>query len=121
MLYCNKLKHFFLLFIAGIFMQQHVQAQGCVDTIVSKQFNVENFGGTSFIGTNYQDSLGNLYLLGGRRFMTIPIDWKNTLVKFNPDKKIIWSKSYKGSIGFDDFTFVRRTIGQDKEHNLYFF
>ncbi len=121
MLYYNKLKHYFLLLIICIFIQQNAQAQGCVDTIISKQFDVQNFGGASFIGINYQDSLGNLYLLGGRRLMTIPNDWKNTLVKFDPNKKIIWSKSYQGSLGADDFTFVRRTIGQDKEYNLYFF
>ena len=123
MLYCNKLKHFFLLFIAGIFMQQNVQAQGCVDTIVSKQFDVENFGGTFWGGTNYQDSLGNLYLLGRRYTPPNPNqtgNLKNTLVKFGVDKKIIWSKSYQGSIGFDDFAVFRTTIGQDKDQNLYY-
>ena len=120
-MYLNaKSKAFFLFLIICFFANINARSQGCVDTIVSKQFNVENFGGTSFAGTNYQDSLGNLYLLGGRRGVGIPTDWKNTLVKFNPAKKIIWSKSYKGSISFDDFAFVRRMIGQDMEHNLYF-
>ena len=120
-MYLNtKSKTFFLFLIICFISKINARAQGCVDTIVSKQFNVENFGGTSFSGSNYQDSLGNLYLLGGRRGVGIPNDWKNTMVKFNSNKKIIWSKSYKGSIGFDDFAFVRRMIGQDKEHNLYF-
>lgn len=120
-MYLNtKSKAFCLLLTICFFVQIKARSQGCVDTIVSKQFNVENFGGTSFSGSSYQDSLGNLYLLGGRRFVSMPNDWKNTLVKFNPAKKIIWSKSYKGSLGFDDFAYVRRMIGQDKEHNLYF-
>ena len=119
MLYFNKLKYIFLVLIACIFLQQNVQAQGCVDTIISKQFDVENFGGTFWGNTNYQDGLGNLYLLGNRRTIT-PNNLKNTLVKFNANKKIIWSKSYPGSLGFDDFAAFRGTIGQDKDQNLYY-
>ncbi len=122
MLYFNKLKYIFLVLIACIFLQQNVQAQGCVDTIVSKKFDVENFGYTFWGGTNYQDSLGNLYLLGTKYTQATPSSTakiNSTLIKFNSDKKIIWSKNYPGSIGYDDFAFVRRIIGQDKDHNLY--
>ncbi|MGB4844025.1 MAG: gliding motility-associated C-terminal domain-containing protein [Ferruginibacter sp.] len=123
MLYFNKLKRFILLLIFCIFVHYHVQSQGCVDTIVSKQFDVENFGSTFWGGTNYQDSLGNLYLTGYRYIQANPpsiAQIKSTLIKFNADKKIIWSKNYPGSIGFDDFAFGRRIKGQDTGNNLYF-
>jgi gliding motility-associated-like protein len=122
MLHFNKLKLFFFLFISCIFVQSKAWSQGCIDTIVSKQFDVENFGGT-FGGTNYQDSLGNLYVLGNRFFpqnLPQPIVLKNTLIKFDRNKKIRWSKSYTGSVGYDDFAITRKVIGQDKDHNLYF-
>lgn len=104
-------------------MQQYAQAQGCVDTIISKQMNVENFGVTIWGGANYQDSLGNLYLLGSRYTMGNPSSSPkivSTLIKFDTSKKISWAKSYPGSTGYDDFSFVRRIFGQDKDHNLYF-
>ena len=123
MLYFKKLKRCILLLIFCVFVHYHVQSQGCVDTIVSKKFDVENFGNTFWGGTNYQDSLGNLYLLGSKYTQANPPTTAKiigTLIKFNADKKIIWSKSYPGSIGFDDFAFVRKTVGQDKDHDLYF-
>lgn len=52
MLYFNKLKGFLLQLISFIFAQQNTQAQGFVDTIILKQFNVENFGLTNWGGSN---------------------------------------------------------------------
>jgi len=123
MLHRNKLKCFFSLLISCICMQHNVEAQGCVDTIISKRLDVENFGVTIWGGANYQDSLGNLYLLGSRYTQASPpLTAKiiSTLIKFDANKKISWAKSYPGSIGFDDFSFLRRISGQDKDHNLYF-
>jgi hypothetical protein len=123
MLHRNRLKCFFSLLISCICMQHNVQAQGCVDTIISRKFDVENFGVTIWGGANYQDSLGNLYLLGSRFTMGNPSSSPkivSTLIKFDTSKKITWAKSYPGSTGYDDFSFVRRIFGQDKDHNLYF-
>jgi gliding motility-associated-like protein len=122
MLRSNKFK-WLRLFTFCIFVSCKAWSQGCVDTIISKQFDIENFAGTFWGSTNYQDSLGNLYLLGSRYIPTSPtqpILLRNNLVKFDRNKKITWSKYYQGSLGFDDFSVTRRIIGQDKDHNLYF-
>ncbi len=112
-------KSFVILFFS-ISICTKLYSQGCIDTIVSKQFDVENFGGIRWSGTNYQDTLGNFYLLGGRQSFNPNINLKSTLIKFNNQKKIVWSKTYPGTLGFDDFALGRILIGSDKSENLYF-
>ena len=118
-MYLNtKSKSFCLLLIVCFFTKLNGHSQGCIDTIVSKQFNVENFGGTFWSG-NYQDSYDNFYMIGNIRTLA-PNTLKSSLVKFNNQKKIIWSKRYIGSLGFDDFAIFRQFMGIDTGQNLYY-
>jgi hypothetical protein len=114
-MYLNKRsKVYFLLLIICFFFKLNARSQGCIDTIVSKQFDVENFGGT-FWGGGFQDNYNNFYLIGCIR----PLALKSTLVKFNNQKKIVWSKSYNAA-GSDGFGYFRRFFGNDNEENLYY-
>ena len=115
-MYLNtKSKALFLLSIIWYLATPNTMAQGCVDTIVSKKFNVENFGGT-FGGGGYQDNYDNFYLMGSIR----PAIMKSSFVKFNSQKKLVWSKSYYSPAGGDPFAYFRRFFGVDNQQNLYY-
>lgn len=114
----HRPKAVILLSCICVFAHLHVLAQGCVDTIISKQFNVENFGGADWSAA-YQDDYDNFYVMGSIRPVN-PLSLKSSLVKFNNQKKLVWSKAYNASTSFDVYAFFRRMAGVDNEQKLYY-